>query len=96
MGSDAMSRRRSRPSYAAATAVLTGPDGVDTVDYAALVDPDSFEDLPAAATGAALLTLAVHVGATRLIDNTELTLRRVVSPADPVRRRAGCGGMLTG
>ncbi len=60
---------------AAAMAVLTGPGGVDTVDYATLVDPDSFEDVPPAATGRAVLALAAHVGATRLIDNAELTLR---------------------
>lgn len=60
---------------AAALAQLTGPDGVDAVDYAALVDPDSFEDLPAAATGSALLALAARVGGTRLIDNAAVTLR---------------------
>ena len=59
----------------AALAVLTGPDGVDAVDYATLVDPESFEDVPPAATGAALLALAARVGGTRLIDNTALTLR---------------------
>ena len=59
----------------AALAVLTGPAGVDAVDYAALVDPDSFEDVPPAATGTALLALAARVGATRLIDNAAVTLR---------------------
>jgi pantoate--beta-alanine ligase len=59
---------------AAVTAVLTGPDGVDAVDYAALVDPSSFEDVACAATGPVTLALAAHVGATRLIDNAELTL----------------------
>jgi pantoate--beta-alanine ligase len=60
---------------AAALEVLTGAEGVDSVDYAALVDPDSFEDVAPAATGPALLALAAHVGATRLIDNVGLTLR---------------------
>jgi pantoate--beta-alanine ligase len=60
---------------AAAVAVLTGPDGVDSLDYAALVDASSFEDVAPGATGPALLALAARVGATRLIDNRELTLR---------------------
>lgn len=60
---------------AAAVAVLTGADGVDTLDYAALVDPSSFEEVAEGATGPALLVLAARVGATRLIDNGELTLR---------------------
>jgi pantoate--beta-alanine ligase len=60
---------------AAAVAVLTGPDGVDSLDYAALVDPATFEDVAPTATGPALLALAARVGGTRLIDNAELTLR---------------------
>jgi pantoate--beta-alanine ligase len=60
---------------AAAVAVLTGPEGVDSLDYAALVDPSSFEDVAPAATGRALMVLAARVGTTRLIDNAELTLR---------------------
>jgi len=60
---------------AAAVAVLTGPDGVDSLDYAALVDPSTFEDVAPTATGPALLALAARVGTTRLIDNAEITLR---------------------
>ncbi len=60
---------------AAALAVLTGPGGMDSVDYATLVQADSFEDVGPAATGPVLLALAAHVGATRLIDNGELRLR---------------------
>ncbi|OJV80755.1 MAG: pantoate--beta-alanine ligase [Cellulomonas sp. 73-92] len=60
---------------AAAVAVLTGAEGVDSLDYAALVDPSSFEEVAPGATGPALLVLAARVGATRLIDNGELTLR---------------------
>jgi pantoate--beta-alanine ligase len=60
---------------AAAVAVLTGADGVDSLDYAALVDPSSFEVVAPGASGPALLVLAARVGATRLIDNGELTLR---------------------
>jgi pantoate--beta-alanine ligase len=59
---------------AAAVAVLTGPEGVDHLDYAALVDPSSFEDVAPAATGPALLALAARIGSTRLIDNAEVTL----------------------
>lgn len=60
---------------AEAVAALTGPDGVDTVDYAALVDPSSFEVVQPGATGVALLVLAARVGSTRLIDNGDVTLR---------------------
>jgi pantoate--beta-alanine ligase len=59
---------------AAASAALTGPGGVDSVDYAALVDPATFEDVASGAVGPAVLALAARVGATRLIDNVELTL----------------------
>ncbi len=59
---------------AAAVAVLTGPDGVDSLDYAALVDPASFEDAKGA--GPALLAVAARIGTTRLIDNAAVTLRR--------------------
>jgi pantoate--beta-alanine ligase len=60
---------------AAALEVLRGVEGMDSVDYTALVDPDSFEAVAPAATGPALLALAAHVGATRLIDNVGLVLR---------------------
>ncbi|WP_448631790.1 pantoate--beta-alanine ligase [Cellulomonas soli] len=64
----------------AALAVLT--DGVpaddvhpvDVVDYVALVDPGTFAEVGPHATGPAVLALAARVGATRLIDNTELLL----------------------
>ncbi len=73
---------------AAALSTLTGPDGVDEVDYVALVDPATFEDATAGSSGSApgssgsagsasspaLLLLAARVGGTRLIDNAELTL----------------------
>ena len=60
---------------AAAGGVLTRPSGVDSLDYAALVDPSTFEDVTATAAGPALLALAARVGTTRLIDNAELTVR---------------------
>jgi len=43
--------------------------GVEDVDYVALVDPDTFEDVDRTFRGEALLLLAAHVGSTRLIDN---------------------------
>ncbi|MCL2463956.1 MAG: pantoate--beta-alanine ligase [Micrococcales bacterium] len=60
------------PSDADPTGVL---GGVDSIDYAALVDPDSFEAVAFTATGRALLVLAARVGTTRLIDNASLVLR---------------------
>lgn len=61
---------------AAAVAVLTGPEGVDALDYAALVDPATFDEVGPGHSGLALLALAARVGATRLIDNAELPLLR--------------------
>ncbi|MGY4643908.1 pantoate--beta-alanine ligase [Cellulomonas sp. URHB0016] len=58
---------------AAAGAELAA-SGVDAVDYVALVDPATFEDVPDGAVGDVLLLLAARVGSTRLIDNTALTL----------------------
>jgi pantoate--beta-alanine ligase len=58
----------------AALAVLTGPGGVDEVDYVSLVDSLTFDDLAPTHSGPALLALAAHVGRTRLIDNADLTL----------------------
>lgn len=59
----------------AALTVLAGAGGVDSVDYAVLVSPDSFAEVGPDATGPALLALAARVGSTRLIDNAALTLR---------------------
>jgi pantoate--beta-alanine ligase len=41
------------------------------LEYVSLADPDTLEELPEARTGA-LLSLAAHVGGTRLIDNVTL------------------------
>lgn len=57
----------------AAGDVLSGEDNV-AVDYLLLVDPITLEELPARATGAALLLIAAHIGPTHLLDNTELQL----------------------
>ena len=43
-------------------------------DYLALVDPATFEEVDEGFAGGALLLAAARVGATRLIDNTPLTL----------------------
>ncbi|VEI13664.1 pantoate--beta-alanine ligase [Trueperella bialowiezensis] len=53
---------------------LAAAEGV-TVDYVRLVDPETFVDLEAAATGKGLLVAAIYVGPTRLIDNMEVTVQ---------------------
>lgn len=53
---------------AAASGILNAAEGV-VVDYLALVDPATVEDVPADHTGPALLLVAARVGTTRLIDN---------------------------
>ncbi|CAM3069099.1 pantoate--beta-alanine ligase [Actinomyces slackii] len=70
-----------RAVRAAALEVLEAADGVE-VDYAAVVNPGTFEDLAGAGLGLAagaarsadapawLLAVAARVGSTRLIDNT--------------------------
>jgi len=58
---------------ATAAALLDATDGLE-VDYVALVDPDSAQDVDPGHRGPALLALAARVGATRLIDNTVLDL----------------------
>ncbi|MEG3614578.1 pantoate--beta-alanine ligase [Isoptericola haloaureus] len=53
---------------ATASGILNAvPDVV--VDYLALVDPDTVEEVPGDRTGLALLLVAARVGTTRLIDN---------------------------
>ncbi|OHV39854.1 MULTISPECIES: pantoate--beta-alanine ligase [Pseudofrankia] len=61
---------------AAARAVLAAEPGIE-VDYLVLASPD---DLGQATTGPALLLVAARVGATRLIDNVELTLPPAAEP----------------
>jgi pantoate--beta-alanine ligase len=58
---------------AAAMAVLAAEPGAD-VDYVELVDPASFQPVPARARGPALLVVAARIGSTRLIDNTGVLL----------------------
>lgn len=52
----------------AASSALNEADGVE-VDYLALVDPTTVDDVPDDHTGPALLLVAARVGTTRLIDN---------------------------
>ncbi|MER6944393.1 pantoate--beta-alanine ligase [Nonomuraea sp. NPDC000554] len=59
---------------AAAQAVLDGAGPALSVDYLALVDPGTFEEVGEAFKGEAVLAVAARVGATRLIDNVVLTL----------------------
>ena len=49
-------------------------DVVDAVDYVALLDPDTFTEVPDTAVGTAVLAVAARVGGTRLIDNTDVEL----------------------
>ncbi|GGO89530.1 pantoate--beta-alanine ligase [Wenjunlia tyrosinilytica] len=66
---------------AAAREVLDEESGI-TVDYLALVDPRDFTDVTGDHSGDAVLAVAARVGATRLIDNTPVTL----GPQGPGRR----------
>jgi pantoate--beta-alanine ligase len=63
----------------AARAVLDGA-GVE-LDYAALVDAASFEDVGPGFVGTAVLAVAARVGSTRLIDNVRLELGDPEAPA---------------
>jgi pantoate--beta-alanine ligase len=54
----------------------TGADPPLVLDYLALADPDTFTPVKPGFAGDALLLVAARAGATRLIDNTPLTLGR--------------------
>jgi len=67
---------------AAAQLVLDEAAGADpplALDYLALADPDTFTPVKPGFAGDAVLLVAARVGATRLIDNTPLTLGRTAS-----------------
>ncbi len=66
-GADAGRVRRVAAEVLAATPGLT-------LDYVALVDPDTAEDVPDDHRGTALLAIAARVGSTRLIDNEMIDL----------------------
>ncbi|GAA4718918.1 pantoate--beta-alanine ligase [Isoptericola chiayiensis] len=85
----ALSRALQTGSAAAASgdgvsAVLASASGIlneasdVVVDYLALVDPDTVDEVPTGHTGPALLLVAARVGTTRLIDNQAVD---VVAPA---------------
>lgn len=65
---------------ATAAGILNTARGVE-VDYLALVDPATVEDVPADRTGPALLLVAARVGTTRLIDNQAVDV--VAAPETP-------------
>lgn len=58
-------------------------------DYLALVVPETFQEVPDDASGAALLLVAAKIGTTRLIDNTAVMLRARADGrgAQPAARR---------
>jgi pantoate--beta-alanine ligase len=69
-----------------ARALIASTHGV-VLDYVALVDPDTFENVTdvtgAAAERRAVLAVAARVGTTRLIDNVDVTLRAATSAPTP-------------
>jgi len=76
----------------AAGDVLERSSGI-AVDYLALVDPRTLQEVTAAYDGLALLAVAARVGTTRLIDNLPLVIGtgggpREVLPSDPNRAEA--------
>ena len=58
----------------AAEKELSAATGDLTIDYLALVDPNTFEPVDPSHEGPALLAVAARAGTTRLIDNVPLTL----------------------
>ena len=50
-------------------------DAAFSLDYATLVDPGTFTEVPDDHTGRAIFAVAARVGSTRLIDNATLTFR---------------------
>lgn len=69
----------------AASAALGAEAGI-VVDYVALVDARTAQDVPPEHRGDAVLAVAARVGATRLIDNVPLTLRPAGGGADQEER----------
>jgi pantoate--beta-alanine ligase len=63
---------RAAASLQHAMRVVLDAEPLATVDYAVVADPESFLEIEGAATGSALLLLAVQVGPARLIDNLRL------------------------
>jgi len=65
--------RPARAVHRAAADVLAAEPGL-VVDYVALVDPGTVQDVAADHHGTALLALAARLGTTRLIDNVVLSI----------------------
>ena len=66
-----------------ARALIASTDGV-ALDYVALVDPDTFDDvLDVERERRAILAAAARVGTTRLIDNVDVTLRAATPAPTP-------------
>lgn len=74
---EAAAGRGAAAVLATASGILNEAPGV-VVDYLALVDPATVEQVPADHTGPALLLVAARVGTTRLIDNQAVD---VVAPS---------------
>ena len=74
--------RRREALEQACRAVLEQESLVRTIDYVALVDPDTFNLLDRLGRRTGMLAVAVHMGSARLIDNTYLgpMLRRNETP----------------
>ena len=53
---------------------MLGAEHAVTLDYFAIVDPDTFLPVAADHRGPALAILAASVGTTRLIDNRQISL----------------------
>src|SRR5262249_47897748 len=82
---------------AAAQRVLDEAAAADpplVLDYLALADPETFTPVKPGFAGDALLLVAARAGATRLIDNTPLTLGRA-PPRPRLARPCGPGGPVT-
>lgn len=60
-------------AVAAAQSVVTG-EPLITLDYLAVVDPNTFQPVSDSHRGTALAIIAAHVGSSRLIDNETITI----------------------
>lgn len=91
-GVDAAASGADAPAVLAAVrGILDAADGVE-VDYVALVDPATVEDLAPGAVGSGLLLVAARVGTTRLIDNATVEIAPATRADDPAGRAPAPGG----
>jgi pantoate--beta-alanine ligase len=63
---------RRAPALRATMSAVLDAEPLATVDYAAAVDPETFQEVDSEAGGSVLLLLAVKIGPTRLLDNLRL------------------------